>query len=183
MHHLLKPKSKTGVFLLFFLFPLLLLAGLLYVVAFFFTYLYNLSRYIWWQKWSKPKRIGAITTLWGIVVGGLLLVSANQPKTLGATTTAQPEQEGNCVGPDGKRLWLSEEKCRAFNDAWKNPQPNHLPQAAQAVQPPTNTPIPNTPVPTDTLVPVKKTYPTAVYLPPTATPTVAAPPAQNNTSN
>lgn len=43
------------------------------------------------------------------------------------TQTPSPEviqnpntQLTNCVGPDGKMLWLTQKDCDAFNDSWKN---------------------------------------------------------------
>lgn len=81
------------------------------------------------------------------------------------------EQEGNCIGPDGKRISLSSQACEEFKNAWKNPPQNQ--QAQQAIQSATNAPITT---PTNTPVPTSIIYSTAAYVPLTATPILYTPP-------
>lgn len=53
--------------------------------------------------------------------------------------TQKTESEGNCTGPDGKKMWLNKEDCEKFNNAWKN---SEVKQDNQGRQAPTSTPQP-----------------------------------------
>src|SRR3989344_1057918 len=72
--------------------------------------------------------LGAIS---GVMSGGRVgWGSANNISRKASTPTPQV---GNCIGPDWKRLSLSTDECKKFNDAWKNPQKTEQNQPAQAV--------------------------------------------------
>lgn len=86
--------------------------GVIFLLLIFFPVgLYLMWKYSDWSK--KTKRI-----ITGIIVVILILIRI----MLGATESKQPvtKSEGSCVGPDGKRIQLSSEACKKFNDAWKN---------------------------------------------------------------
>jgi hypothetical protein len=75
-----------------------------------------ISRLIWRQKWNKNYRIAAIALLWGFVFvyGGII---DNNNKKLSASLATQPAWQ--CIGPDGKKIDLSQEACDEFNNKWK----------------------------------------------------------------
>src|SRR5215208_6063504 len=58
-----------------------------------------------------------------LVIGGFV----GQLGKDSTNSTATKGQQGNCIGPDGKRISLSNTSCEEFNNAWKN-----KPQSQQA---------------------------------------------------
>ncbi len=118
------------------------------------------SRLIWRQKWEKKYRVGVIIALWGIVlIYGT--ISSNNSKQLIANQSVQSKWE--CIGPDGKKIGLSQKACEEFNNTWKNkPQgnkkeviniPTVLPTNAQT----TSVTSKNISVPSNTQIPQKDT--------------------------
>lgn len=107
------------------------------------------SRLIWRQKWEKKYRVGAVIALWGIALmyGA---ISSNNSKQPIANQAVQSKWE--CIGPDGKKIGLSQKACVEFNNAWKNKSqenkkevvntPTVQPANAQSMIVPSNTPIP-----------------------------------------
>jgi hypothetical protein len=95
-------RTWWGILAIIFLFPIFLM-----VFA---------SQFIWKQKWDKKYRIAAIAGLWIIVIilGGTGDPQKSQPQPVVST-------EG-CIGPDGKRIGLSQSECDKFNNAWKKGQ-------------------------------------------------------------
>jgi hypothetical protein len=165
-------KTKTGIFIIVIFLPLIIFLLMVY-------FLFILSKIIWQKNWSIQKRAGAIAALWGFVIIGSVIANNKQTATLGVATKV--EQEGDCIGPDGKRISLSSQACEEFNNAWKNPPQNQQAQQThQAVQPPTNTPIPT---PTISSMPTSIIYPTKPYVPPTATPIPYTPPTSTPIPN
>jgi hypothetical protein len=59
------------------------------------------------------------------------------PADIHTISPTHSAKDGDCIGPDGKRIHLSTKACEEFNNAWKHP-PNQ--QAQQQEIPPTITP-------------------------------------------
>jgi hypothetical protein len=130
-------KTWWGILAIVLLFPIFLMAFL--------------TRLIWKQDWKPRTRVIAIALLWGaILIGGMLPDSKSQAVVA----------EADCIGPDGKKIGLSQKDCEEFNKAWKDKQET-VTISITTVQPttvtPTSTPKPivqSTKVPTKT--PTKK---------------------------
>lgn len=123
--------------------------GILAIV--FFLWPFFLTYWVWKQNWTLKTRYALIGAIWFFIF--IIFISNSsyqaglkkekQTALLALTPIASPTQsakDGNCIGPDGKRLFLSTEECEKFNNAWKNPQ-----QPQQQAQQPTTTPTPSDP--------------------------------------
>lgn len=113
-------KTWWGILAIIFLFPIFLL-----IFA---------SKLIWKQKWDKKVRIGLVAALWGgVIIFGML--SRDTPRSTAVST--------GCVGPDGKKVNLTQVECEKFNNAWKNGQQStQVDNNPQPTAAPTNTPKP-----------------------------------------
>ena len=123
--------------------------GIVVIILFFPIFLIAfLTHLIWKQKWKAQVRIAVIVGLWSLIIIPGLISDKQKPK---AESSAS---QGNCIGPDGKRIGLSPEGCEEFNNAWKNKQQNTsvsnntIQPTSQPTTPPKNKPVPtNTPAP------------------------------------
>lgn len=105
-------KTWWGILAIVLLFPIFLMAFL--------------TRFIWKQNWKPRTRVIAIALLWGVVlISGSLTKDTNQ-----ATVT-----EAGCIGPDGKRIGLTQKACEEFNNKWKNKQQDTITASNNTTQP------------------------------------------------
>jgi hypothetical protein len=105
-------RGKLGKALIFIitimLWPVILLAIILYL------YHHFENRKIRWLAIA-----GVLVITIPVTAGWYKAITEDahkQKATLGQTDTS----EGNCVGPDGKRIQLRQQACEEFNNAWKN---------------------------------------------------------------
>lgn len=98
------------------------------------------------EEWELPLKIvfvifgifisaawlGAIS---GIMSGGRVGWGSGNGNNISRKASPPTLQVGNCIGPDGKRISLSTDECKKFNDAWKNPQKAKQDQPTQIVAP------------------------------------------------
>jgi hypothetical protein len=106
------------------------------------------------QKW-QPKTKAVLIIIVLILAYSWFLKptsSLRQNYTAKMTPTPTADENGSCIGPDGKHIQLDPINCQKFNDAWKNSQKSQQVQVTPVVSSNQNA----TPMPTST--PIATSY-------------------------